>query len=63
MKFLPPGFNTKDLEKDIKNKWRWDWLSECDSIGGKWCEWLKRPDTKGMAFCDVCAKSIQLQIR
>ena len=30
MKFLPAGFNTKDLEKGTKNKWRWEWLSEVD---------------------------------
>lgn len=31
MKFLPPGYNTKDLESKQSNKWRWAWLSECDT--------------------------------
>ena len=30
MKFLLPGYNTKDLESKQSNKWRWAWLSECD---------------------------------
>ena len=36
MKFLPPAYNTKDLEKTTKNKWRWDWLTEKDKDGDKW---------------------------
>ncbi|KAL5016272.1 hypothetical protein ScPMuIL_005861 [Solemya velum] len=57
-KFLPPGFNTKALEKEAKNKWRWDWLTENDSKGEKWSAWLKKPDVMGIAFCEVCAKTI-----
>ena len=29
--YLPPGFDTKELESDVKNKWRWEWLHERDS--------------------------------
>ena len=58
MKFLPPGYNMKTLGKDVKNKWRWEWLSENDSKGEKWNMWLKKPDVMGIAFCEVCAKSI-----
>jgi len=58
MKFLPTGYNTKDLEKDVKNKWRWEWLSERDSRGEQWSVWLKKPDAKGVAFCEVCARTI-----
>ncbi|KAL5013564.1 hypothetical protein ScPMuIL_007834 [Solemya velum] len=58
MKFLPPGFNTKALEKEAKNKWRWEWLTENDSKGEKWSAWLKKPDVMGIAFCEVCAKTI-----
>lgn len=28
MKFIPPGFITKDLHKSLKNEWRWEWCSE-----------------------------------
>ncbi len=58
MKFLPPGYNTKELEKGVKNKWRWEWLGEVDASGEKWSKWLKKPDKVGIAFCEVCAKSI-----
>ena len=36
MMFLPMGYNTKDLKKALKNKWRWEWLSEVDKDGDKW---------------------------
>ncbi len=44
MKFLPPAYNTKDLESKQTNKWRWAWLSECDTNGEKWEIWLKKPE-------------------
>ena len=58
MKYLPPGYNTKALEEGVKNKWRREWLNERDARGEKWAEWLKKPDVKGVAFCDVCSKII-----
>ena len=36
MKFLPPGYNTKYIEKLSKNKWRWERLSELDTLGSNW---------------------------
>ena len=51
MKFLDPGFNTKDIEKMSKNKWRWEWLSEIDRDGDKWGNWLKKkPNIAGVAL-------------
>ncbi|XP_060584206.1 uncharacterized protein LOC132740343 [Ruditapes philippinarum] len=58
MKCLPPGFNTNDLEKGAKNKWRWEWLAEKDSKGEKWDAWLKKPNAMGIAFCEACSKTI-----
>ena len=58
MKYLPPGFNTKALEEGVKNKCRWEWLNERDAQGEKWAQWLKKSDVNGIAFCDVCSKSI-----
>jgi len=58
MKFLLPGFNTNQLEKGAKNKWRWELLTEKDSKGEKWDVWLKKPDVMGIAFCEVCSKTI-----
>ena len=58
MKFLTLNSDTKVLEKDAKNKWRWEWMEERDSEGQKYGEWLKKPDTMGMTFCDACGKTI-----
>lgn len=59
MKFLPPAYNTKDLESKQTNKWRWAWLSECDTNGEKWGIWLKKPDIAGSAYCECCAKLLK----
>ena len=58
MKFLVRNSDTKLLEKDAKNKWRWEWMEERDSQGQTFDEWLKKPDTTGMTFCDACGKTI-----
>ena len=58
MKILPVGYNTKQLEANIKNKWRWEWLSESDSRGEKWGDWLQKPEASGMAFCQYCNKTM-----
>ena len=59
MKFLLEGYNTKELEKMSKNKWRWEWLTECDLNGDKSGIWLRKPDIPGVAFCECCAKTIK----
>ena len=59
MKILPPGYNTKEIEKASKNKWRWEWLSELDTRGNKWGNWLRKPDVAGIAFCECCNKTIK----
>ena len=53
MKFLHEGFNTKDIEKTSKNKWRWEWLFVCDRNGDNYGNWLEKPDVPGVAFCTV----------
>lgn len=52
MKFLAVAFNTKELEKICENKWRWEWLTECDKTGDKWVIWLRKPDIPGVAYCE-----------
>ncbi|KAH3724624.1 hypothetical protein DPMN_050445 [Dreissena polymorpha] len=39
--FLPPEYNTKELESGVKHKWRWEGLHERDSREEKWRDWLK----------------------
>ena len=59
MKFLPDGFNIKELERNVKNKWRWEWLKETDVNGDNWGDWLRKPDIAGAAFCECCGKTIK----
>ncbi|XP_060583200.1 uncharacterized protein LOC132739501 isoform X2 [Ruditapes philippinarum] len=58
MKFLEKKSDTKLLEKGLKNKWRWEWQEERDVQGLKFGEWLRKIEVPGMAFCDVCGKTI-----
>ena len=58
MKFVDINFDTKRLEQDIKNKWRWEWLNERDSLGQNWSECLWKPDIAGVGFCEACGKTI-----
>lgn len=32
-KFMKPGEDTKEIDKGIKNKWRWAWINEIGSDG------------------------------
>lgn len=58
MKFLKSDCDTKSLEKDVKNKWNSEWLSECDKNGNRWEIWLRKPDIPGAAYCECCVKTI-----
>lgn len=58
MKFLKPDSDTHDLKKEVKNKWRWDWLKEKDFFGNKSGKWLKKPNIAGSCFCKPCRKTI-----
>ena len=52
MKFVEINFDTKRTRH--KNKWRWEWLNEKDSLGRNWSEWLRKPDIAGVGFCEAC---------
>ena len=58
MKFLTQKSDMKSLENDVKNKWRWEWLDERDKDRLKYGEWLRKPDTAGIAFCEACGRTI-----
>ena len=58
MKFLTWDTDTKLLDKDVKNKWGWEWLFERDSQGQQYEEWLKKTDSLGMAYCEACNRTI-----
>jgi hypothetical protein len=59
---LKRGDSLKEIEKDVKNKFRWDWLDfEVEicgfkvKIGDSVC---KRTEP-GLAFCTLCSKDIK----
>ena len=60
MKILPPGYNTKKKKKMIKHeKTSGEWLSELDTHGNKWGNWLCKPNVASVAFCECCNKTIK----
>ena len=58
MKFVDINFDTKRLQQDIKNKWRWEWLNVRDSLGQNWTDWLQKPDIAGVEFYEAGGKTI-----
>ncbi|KAH3893607.1 hypothetical protein DPMN_017755 [Dreissena polymorpha] len=59
--YLPPGYNTKELESSVNNKWRWEWLHERDPRREKWGDMGFKKNTPGSAYCDICLKRIKYQ--
>ncbi|KAJ8364703.1 hypothetical protein SKAU_G00135340 [Synaphobranchus kaupii] len=58
MQYLQKNAATGDLERGLKNKWRWQWLEETDSQGQRYDVWLAKVDIPGMAWCKLCNKNI-----
>ena len=58
MKILQPEADTKQLDKFVKNRWRWQWLTEKDSFGRVLSGWCKKIDKAGLAFCELCSRTI-----
>lgn len=55
---MKPGEDIKDIDKSIKNKWRWAWIEDVGSDGkpfGSWCQKLRQP---GACYCTVCARKL-----
>lgn len=58
MKFLPPGFNTNELEKECKIQVELGLVGRKGLKVKKWDAWLKKPNVMDIAFCEVCSKTI-----
>lgn len=58
MRYLQENAATGELERGLKNKWRWQWIEETDSQGQKYEVWLAKVDIPGMAWCRLCNKNI-----
>lgn len=46
--------NVKEIDKDIKNKFRWDWLEARDDDGHYLSDYIRKLDTPGQAKCIIC---------
>ena len=57
MKFLDRSTSTEELEKAVKNKWRWQWFDEVynDVKVSVWCRKVEQP---GACFCVACGKTL-----
>jgi hypothetical protein len=50
-------FNTKTLDKALKNVWKWEWLEKKvwkELIG----RFIRKIKTRGHAYCELCNKNI-----
>lgn len=59
MKYLCEKDNIADLEKGIKNKFRWDWLNIEDKLNEKINFWCRKVDIPGTVYCTACNTSIK----
>lgn len=52
------GTDVSDIDKTVKNKWRWAWLNEMGDNGKPFSSWCKKMKMAGVCFCVVCHKKI-----
>lgn len=55
---MKPGEDTKEVDKDIKNKWRWAWINEIGSDGKPFGSWCQKLSEAGTCFCTLCARRL-----
>ena len=64
---LPRGdVRLKDIEKSVKNKFRWDWLDHEVLIAGskvKIGDTILKREEAGLAWCSLCCKDIRYASR
>eukprot|EP00745_Piridium_sociabile_P001251 TRINITY_DN1076_c0_g1_i2.p1 TRINITY_DN1076_c0_g1~~TRINITY_DN1076_c0_g1_i2.p1 ORF type:complete len:279 (-),score=36.63 TRINITY_DN1076_c0_g1_i2:635-1471(-) len=58
MKYVERECDVTELEKDVKNKWRWAWLSEKNDTGVKFEEWCQKVAVAGTCYCVPCGKTL-----
>jgi len=46
--------NTKDIDINIKNKFRWSWLETKDENGDFLSEFIRKVNQPGIAICTWC---------
>ena len=57
-KIIDHGKDVSELEKGIRNSFKWFWLDQECSGGKKFGTWCKKIDEPGKCICLVCSKTI-----
>ena len=47
------------LEKNIKNKFKWNWLEEKDQLGHFYSDYIRKIKEPGIVWCTACHDKIQ----
>ena len=56
MEFATTTDDVREIDKTVRNKWRWDWLEN-----DKMKQYLRKVKQPGQAFCTICKKTLQYQ--
>lgn len=59
MKYLTEKDDIAKLDKECKNKFRWEWLNKDDMKNEKISVWCRKIDVSGVCFCLLCNSSIK----
>ena len=57
MDFAAPNDDIKKIDNGIKNKWRWEWVENDDSLR----QYIKKIKLPGQAFCTLCNRTLKYQ--
>ena len=47
------------IDEGIRNKWRWEWLSETDENKTPHREWCVKLDRAGVCQCTICNSELK----
>ena len=50
--------NISDIDKTVKNKFKWEWLTARDNNGDFYSEYIRKLSSSGMALCKWCNHKI-----
>ena len=56
--FVDRTANLNDLEKGIRNKFRWQWLDEKDCNSDYLSDYVRKLSKPGFVFCDFCFQKL-----
>lgn len=59
MKFLNENDDIKSIDKEERNKFRWEWLNKTDHLNEQLRVWCKKIEKSGYCFCIACNNSVK----